>query len=61
MLGFSYEPEYFDNPYSFFQDHAQANTAVATEQFGFTTRYEVRAGMEEHLSSVNLKEAVVQV
>ena len=61
VLDLSYEPEYFDNPYSFFQEHTQADTALATEQLGFTASYDVRAGMDEYFSTVNLKETVRQV
>ena len=48
-LGTSYEPEYFDNPYSFFQTHTQASTNAAKQLIGFETRYRVRESMAEYL------------
>jgi ADP-L-glycero-D-manno-heptose 6-epimerase len=51
VLGTSYEPEYFDNPYSFYQDETRADIKRAEELLGFKARYSVEEGIRDYLSS----------
>ncbi|GAI10155.1 unnamed protein product, partial [marine sediment metagenome] len=51
VLGTSYEPEYFDNPYSFYQDETRADIKRAEELLGFKARYSIEEGIKDYLSS----------
>jgi ADP-L-glycero-D-manno-heptose 6-epimerase len=51
VLGTSYEPEYFDNPYSFYQDETRADTERAEGLLGFKARYSIEEGIRDYLSS----------
>ncbi len=51
-LGTSYEPEYFDNPYSFYQDETRADTKRAEELLGFKARYSIEEGIRDYLTTI---------
>ena len=51
VLGTSYEPDYFDNPYSFYQNETRADTERAAELLGFKARYSIEEGIRDYLSS----------
>ncbi len=52
VLGTSYEPEYFDNPYSFYQNETRADTERAKELLGFKARYSIEEGIRDYLVTV---------
>ncbi|MBA7480910.1 ADP-L-glycero-D-manno-heptose-6-epimerase [subsurface metagenome] len=49
VLGASYEPEYFDNPYSFYQNETRADIKRAEELLGFKARYSIEEGIRDYL------------
>ena len=51
VLGTSFKPEYFDNPYSFYQNETRADTERAEELLGFKARYSIEEGIRDYLSS----------
>ncbi|MBU4128860.1 ADP-glyceromanno-heptose 6-epimerase [bacterium] len=52
VLGTSYEPEYFDNPYSFYQDETRADINRAEELLGFKARYSIEEGIKDYLTTM---------
>ena len=48
-LGTSLEADYFDNPYDFYQDFTQADTARAKQEIGFEAKYSTREGILDYL------------
>ncbi|MBU4561040.1 ADP-glyceromanno-heptose 6-epimerase [bacterium] len=52
VLGTSYEPEYFDNPYSFYQDETRADINRAEELLGFKARYSIEEGIRDYLTTM---------
>jgi ADP-L-glycero-D-manno-heptose 6-epimerase len=60
VLGTVLQPDYFDNPYGFYQNSTQADIKEAKRLFGFEARWSVEAGMKEYLTALyQLKPAVV--
>lgn len=55
VLGKSYQPEYFDNPYSFFQHHTLANPDAAKNLLGFEPRYKLEDGIADYFKDYQLK------
>lgn len=51
VLGTSYPPEYFDNPYGFYQDYTQADTVLAKELIGFEAKYSIEEGIKEYIKN----------
>jgi ADP-L-glycero-D-manno-heptose 6-epimerase len=52
VLGTSFEPEYFDNPYtSFYQNQTLADTHLARSALGFEARFTIEEGIRDYLSS----------
>ncbi len=49
VLGTSFEPEYFDNPYSFYQNETRADTERAKELLGFEARYSIEEGIRDYI------------
>ena len=47
-LGTLLEPEYFENPYSFYQDYTCADLARTTADLAWTPRYDADTGIEEY-------------
>jgi ADP-L-glycero-D-manno-heptose 6-epimerase len=52
VLGTSYEPEYFNNPYSFYQDETRADIKRAEELLGFKARYSIEEGIRDYLTTM---------
>ena len=49
ILGLNYEPDYFDNPYSFYQDHTEADLSLAEKLLGYRPMYTTQEGMRDYL------------
>lgn len=49
-LGTSLEPEYFDNPYSFYQNKTQGDPLQARKLIGFEARWPLEKGIFDYLS-----------
>jgi len=48
-LGTSLEPEYFDNPYSFYQPHTQADMSRARQELGFQPSWTPQSGIADYV------------
>jgi ADP-L-glycero-D-manno-heptose 6-epimerase len=48
-LGTSLEPEYFENPYSFYQPHTEADMAKARNELNFSPQYPPGRGIADYL------------
>ncbi|NPA32972.1 MAG: ADP-glyceromanno-heptose 6-epimerase [Aquificae bacterium] len=48
-LGTSYEPEYFDCPYDFYQEHTEADLTRAREQLGYEPEFSLEEGIRDYL------------
>jgi len=59
VLGTKLPIDYFDNPYSFYQDHTQADISYAKEVLGFKCKYTPESGIEDYCQF--LKESAVAV
>ena len=44
-------PDYFDNPYRFYQNSTQADMASAEQVLGFRAKWPVEEGMREYLTA----------
>jgi ADP-L-glycero-D-manno-heptose 6-epimerase len=51
VLGTRFEPEYFKNPYSFYQNETLGDPALARRAFGFTAEFSVEKGVRDYLGS----------
>ena len=49
VLGTNLPPDYFPNPYGFYQNCTQADTQLAQKALGFEACFSVEAGMNEYL------------
>lgn len=49
-LGLSLEAEYFDNPYSFYQPHTEADMARARAELGFVPQYPPARGIADYVA-----------
>ncbi|MBL9129458.1 MAG: ADP-glyceromanno-heptose 6-epimerase [Verrucomicrobiales bacterium] len=49
-LGTSLEPEYFENPYSFYQPHTEADMARARADLGFVPGYPPARGIADYVA-----------
>src|SRR5574337_1203171 len=47
-LGTDREPDYFDNPYSFYQPHTEADVARARVELGYVPKYPIDQGIAEY-------------
>ena len=52
VLRTSFEPEYFDNPYSFYQNETRADTKRAEKLLGFKARYSIEEGIRDYLATM---------
>jgi len=50
-LGKNLEPEYFENPYSFFQNHTQADISQTRDVLGYQPRFSLAAGIAYYHAS----------
>ena len=48
-LGTNLKPDYFDNPYDFYQNHTLADTALAAKTIGFKAQYSIEDGIKDYL------------
>jgi len=51
-LGTDQEPDYFDNPYSFYQPHTEADAALARAELGYDPRYPIDRGIAEYVKEL---------
>ena len=51
-LGTALEPEYIDNPYSFYQPHTEADMTRTQEELGFSPKFEPREGIADYVKSL---------
>ena len=47
-----FEVEYFDNPYSFFQTHTEANIVLTKEFLGYEPRFSLEIGIKNYLDQI---------
>ena len=50
ILGTDFKPEYFDNPYDFYQNQTQADTALAANLLGFKAKFSIEEGIKDYFS-----------
>jgi ADP-L-glycero-D-manno-heptose 6-epimerase len=50
-LGTDLAPEYFKNPYSFYQDETLGDPALARQAFGFEAEFSVEKGIQDYLGA----------
>lgn len=48
-LGTDYDPDYFDNPYPFYQPHTEADVSLTGVELGYTPRYPIDRGITEYV------------
>lgn len=51
VLGTQLEPDYFDNPYPFYQNKTQADVSQLKKLAGFESNYSIEKGIREYLTS----------
>ena len=51
VLGTHSEPEYFDNPYDFYQNYTQADTNLAKQLLGFKANWSIEKGIRDYFSN----------
>lgn len=51
-LGTDHDPEYFDNPYSFYQPHTEADLTRALEELGYIPRFPIDRGIAEYVKEL---------
>ncbi len=49
-LGTDYPPEYFENPYPFYQNKTEADISLAKKELGYTPRYPLKKGVEDYIA-----------
>ena len=47
-LGTDHDPEYFDNPYSYYQPHTEADLTRVRGELGYAPRYSIDRGIAEY-------------
>jgi ADP-L-glycero-D-manno-heptose 6-epimerase len=48
-MGTHYAPDYFDNPYGFYQDVTTADMTLSGEELGFKAEYDIEKGIKDYL------------
>jgi ADP-L-glycero-D-manno-heptose 6-epimerase len=48
VLGADYDPDYFDNPYPFYQPHTEADVSLARVELGYVPKYPIDRGITEY-------------
>jgi len=48
-LGKNLEPEYFENPYSFYQDHTEADLTLSKNELHYSPRYKPAEGIADYI------------
>jgi len=51
VLGTRAEAEYFDNPFSFYQPHTEADITATTADLGYKPTFSLEAGIEDYFKS----------
>lgn|SRR3989338_8567352 len=51
VLGTDLVPSYFENPYSFYQDHTEADIGETTKALGFSPQFDLRSGIRAYEES----------
>ena len=51
VLGTKFEPEYFKNPYSFYQNETLGDPALTRQAFGFQADFSVEKGIQDYLGA----------
>ena len=54
-LGTNYEPEYFENPYSFYQPHTEADLSLAKSELKYTPDFPPDKGIADYVSILEEK------
>jgi len=49
VLGYSYQPEYFDNPYGFYQNETLADLTAARALLGYRPAFTLDTGIQDYL------------
>ena len=52
VLGTKFEPEYFKNPYSFYQNHTRADIQKAARDIGYKPQWSIEKGIEDYLKTI---------
>ncbi len=47
-LGTDYDPDYFDNPYPFYQPHTEADVSLARAELGYIPKHSIDRGVTEY-------------
>ena len=58
-LGASKPTDYFDNPYDFYQDETQADTAHAAKTMGFTCQFTPETGIQDYVKYLSTSPTMV--
>lgn len=59
-LGTDHDPDYFDNPYSFYQPHTEADVSRAGADLGYAPRYSIDRGIAEYVKELTETETKQQ-
>ena len=51
-LGTAHDPDYFDNPYSFYQPHTEADVTHARAELGYAPKYPIDRGVAEYVKQL---------
>ena len=54
VLGTKLEPDYFENPYGFTQDHTECDMTLSKSKLGHTPKFDLRSGIEAYAASGTL-------
>lgn len=56
VLDTTFFPEYFDNPYNFYQNYTQADTTLAQKVLGFNAQHSIEDGIGDYLKCFTTKQ-----
>ncbi len=48
VTGKSLKPEYFDNPYDFYQEQTHADMRLSNSELGFSAKYDLESGIKDY-------------
>lgn len=51
-MGSNFQPEYFDNPYNYYQDHTEADLTEAKNILGYYPEYDIEKGIDDYLKNI---------
>lgn len=54
LMGTSYEVEYFDCPYEFYQNYTEADISSIKQKLGYEPQYDLESGIEHYLKSLKV-------